>query len=331
MKSQILHILRKNNRIVSSDTISAALGISRVSILKQIQKLQELDYEIIVTPMGYQLIGNTDTPFPWEFSGRESKVHYFPEVDSTMNIAGEMARNGCPHFTVVVAGRQIKGRGRLEREWYSPEGGLYFTLVLRPDSTPIFSTRPIFCASLTLTRLLNKRYSVPAQVKWPNDILVKGKKISGMLSEMAVEDDRVKFINIGIGINVNIEPAFQAFGSVALNEILKRDVSRKELLSMFLDEFEYRIDHTDLSHVVSEWKQNSATLNRKIRIVTRDGVWEGVAKDVDENGTLILSLADGSEKKIVHGDCFHLAETTINQKRGESIEDTDCRCRGGRI
>ncbi|MFQ5486130.1 MAG: biotin--[acetyl-CoA-carboxylase] ligase [Desulfobacterales bacterium] len=258
-------------------------------------------------------------------------MHYFPEVDSTMNIARDMARTGCPHFTVVVAGRQVKGRGRLKRQWYSPEGGLYFTIVLRPGFTPIFSTRLIFCASLTLARLLNKEYSVPAQVKWPNDILVKGKKISGILSEIAVEGDRVKFINIGIGINVNIEPAFRVPESISLKEILKRDVSRKEFLAMFLDDFEYRIDHTDLSHIVSEWKQNSATLNRKIRIVTQNEVLEGMAKDVDENGTLILGLADGSEKKIVHGDCFHSTETTIIQKRGEWIEDIDCRCRGGRI
>jgi len=306
MKSQILHILKKNNRVISGDTIGAALGISRVSVWKHIRELQESDYKIIVTSKGYQLVDTTDTPFPWEISGRESKVHYFPELGSTMDMAREMARKGCPHFTVVVAGRQTRGRGRLKREWCSLEGGLYFTLVLRPKISPIFSARLIFCASLILARLLNKRFSIPAQVKWPNDILVRGRKISGMLSEMEAEGDRVTFINIGIGINVNNDLTFQADRAISLREILKKSVSRKELLSMFLDAFENRVEHTNLDHVVSEWKQYSTTLNRKIRIVTQDEVSEGLAKDVDENGTLILELADGSVKKIVHGDCFHL-------------------------
>lgn len=306
MKSQILHILEKNNRVISGDTIGAALGISRVSVWKRIRELQELDYTIIVTSKGYQLVDTTDTPFPREFSGRESKVHYFPELGSTMDIAREMARKGCPHFTVVVAGRQTRGRGRLKREWYSLEGGLYFTLVLRPKIPPIFSARLIFCASLTLAHLLNKRLSVPAQVKWPNDILVRGRKLSGMLSEMEAEGDRVTFINIGIGINVNNDLTFQADRAISLREILKKSVSRKELLSMFLDAFENRLEQKNLDHVVSEWKQYATTLNRKIRIVTQDEVSEGLAKDVDENGTLILELADGSVKEIVHGDCFHL-------------------------
>ncbi len=127
-----------------------------------------------------------------------------------------------------------------------------------------------------------------------------------MLSEMEAEGDRVTFINIGIGINVNNDPTFQADRAISLREILKKSVSRKELLSMFLDAFESRVEHTNLDHVVSEWKQYTTTLNRKIRIVTQDEVSEGLAKDVDENGTLILELADGSVKKIVHGDCFHL-------------------------
>lgn len=306
MKSQILHILEKNNRVISGDTIGAALGISRVSVWKCIRELQELDYKIIVTSKGYRLVDTTDTPFPREFSGRESKVHYFPELGSTMDIAREMAGKGCPHFTVVVAGRQTRGRGRLKREWCSLEGGLYFTLVLRPKISPIFSARLIFCASLTLVHLLNKRFSVPAQVKWPNDILVRGRKVSGMLSEMEAEGDRVTFINIGIGINVNNDLTFQADKAISLREILKKSVSRKELLSMFLDAFENRVEQKNLDHVVTEWKQYTTTLNRKIRIVTQDEVSEGLAKDVDQNGTLILELADGSVKKIVHGDCFHL-------------------------
>ncbi|MDI6687893.1 MAG: biotin--[acetyl-CoA-carboxylase] ligase [Desulfobacterales bacterium] len=306
MKGQILKIFKREKGIVSGETLSFELGVSRVSIWKHIRKLQDFGYNIVATTMGYQLIDSIDALFPWEFPDRESKIHFFPEVTSTMDIAGELARKGCSHFTVVIAGCQKKGRGRLKRIWHSSEGGLYFTIVLRPQIPPVLSLRLNFAASLVLAKLLRQMFCIDAMVKWPNDILVNNRKISGILSEINAESDRVSFINIGFGINVNNDPASKEPTATSLRCILGKKISKKQLLSEFLDKFESYIDNVNLDNVISEWKKHTTTLNRRVKIVTYHDVSEGVAIDVDENGTLILELADGSIKKVIYGDCFHV-------------------------
>ena len=119
MKGQILNILKTETRVVSGEILSARLGISRVAVWKHIKKLQEVGYNIEATPKGYLFISAPDVLYPWEFGEKEYRIHYFDEVDSTMDIARELARKHCPHFTVVVAGRQKQGRGRLKRTWLS--------------------------------------------------------------------------------------------------------------------------------------------------------------------------------------------------------------------
>ncbi len=305
MKGKILNILRDEKNIVSGEILSDRLGISRVSIWKHIKKLREIGYPIEATSKGYCLISTPDVLYPWEFGDRESKIHYFDAVDSTMDVARELARNNCPHFTVVIAGRQTKGRGRLKRTWLSLEGGLYFSMILRPKIPPALSSRVNFAASMILARTLRKMFEIDAMVKWPNDILIDGRKVSGLLSEMEAETDRVRFINVGVGINVNNDPAVGEPMAISLKKILGRKISRRALLSEFLNSFESRLNHGTLENVVFEWKKYAETLNRQVRIVTNREISEGLAIDVDKNGALILKLADGSLKKITHGDCFH--------------------------
>lgn len=305
MKGKILKELRSRKDIVSGEYLSSTLGISRVSVWKHIHKLQEFGYNILSASNGYQLIGSPDILFPWEFPGRESSIHYFFELSSTMDMAKDLARKNCPDFTVVIAGRQTKGRGRLNRQWLSDDGGLYFTLVLRPDIPLPMSSRVNFLASLTLARVLRDMYQLEAAVKWPNDILVDDRKLSGMLSELEAEADRVFFINIGMGINVNNDPTGVEPGAISLKNMLGCEISRVRLLARFLDEFEERLKNAEFENVISEWKQYTVTLQRQVRIVTQREVTEGLAVDVDENGALIVKLADGSFKKIIYGDCFH--------------------------
>jgi BirA family biotin operon repressor/biotin-[acetyl-CoA-carboxylase] ligase len=305
VKGKILNILRDEKRVVSGEILSDRLGISRVSIWKHIKKLREIGYPIEATSMGYCLISAPDVLYPWEFGDRESKIHYFDEVDSTMNVARELARNDCPHFTVVIAGRQTKGRGRLKRTWLSSDGGLYFTMILRPKIPPALSSRVNFAASMILARTLGKMFEIDAMVKWPNDILIGGRKVSGLLSEMEAETDMVRFVNVGVGINVNNDPTVGEPMAISLKKILGRKIPRRAILSEFLNSFESRLSHGALENVVSEWKKYSETLNRHVRIVTNREISEGLAIDVDKNGALILKLADGSLKQIIHGDCFH--------------------------
>ena len=305
MKGKILKELRSRKDIVSGEYLSSTLGISRVSVWKHIHKLQEFGYNILSASNGYQLIGSPDILFPWEFPGRESSIHYFSELSSTMDMAKDLARKNCPDFTAVIAGRQTAGRGRLNRQWLSDDGGLYFTLVLRPDIPLSMSSRVNFLASLTLARVLRDLFQIEAAVKWPNDILVDDRKLSGMLSELEAEADRVFFINIGMGINVNNDPTGVEPGAISLKNMLGREISRVRLLSRFLDEFEERLKNAEFENIISEWKQYTVTLQRPVRIVTQREVTEGLAVDVDENGALIVRLADGSIKKIIYGDCFH--------------------------
>lgn len=306
MKGKILKILKAEQGVVSGEAISSELGISRVSVWKHLQKLQEFGYNIDASPMGYRLISSPDVLFPWEFPDREKKIHFFPEVTSTMDIARDFARKGCPHFTVVVAGCQNRGRGRLKRTWLSSQGGLYFTTILRPQISPVLSLRVNFAASLILAQTLNNMFDINARVKWPNDILVDGRKISGILSEIEAEADIVSFINVGIGININNDPTDSEPKAVSLKQLSGSEISRKRLLSDFLDNFENCINSKALDNIIQEWKKYTVTLNRYVKIVTHHEVLEGIAVDLDENGALTLELADGSTKKVLYGDCFHL-------------------------
>ena len=150
-------------------------------------------------------------------------------------------------------------------------------------------------------------FQIEAMVKWPNDILVNGCKVSGMLSELEAEAERILFINIGMGINVNNDPSRDEPAASSLKLITGMEISRKELLSRFLDKFEFQMKNADLDTIISDWKDVATTLNRHVRIVTNTEEYQGIAVDVDENGALVLKLADGTYKKIVYGDCFHQA------------------------
>ena len=304
MKGQILNLLKSHKGIVSGERLSSELGVSRVSVWKHIRKLKELGYPIRATAKGYRLVGDSDALHPWEFPNREPHIHYFPEAASTMDIARDLARKGCPHFTVVIAGLQTNGRGRLRRAWLSQKGGLYFTMILRPQIPSMLSPRLNFSAAVDLVHTLRSRFGIHAHVKWPNDILVSGKKICGILSEMEAEGDLTTIVNIGIGMNVNNDPLLQEPKASSIKKILKKTVSRKKILSEFLDRFETRIQSTGLDSIVDEWKQYTTTLNRGVKIVTLDEVSEGIALDVDENGALIIKDAGGRIKKILCGDCF---------------------------
>lgn len=305
MKGKILHILREADGIVSGEDLSSRLNISRVSIWKHIRKLQQLGYVIDSSPKGYRLTFSPDIPFAWEFPAKQARIHYFESVTSTMDIARNMARKGCPDFSVVIAGLQTKGRGRLQRVWDSAAGGLYFTMVLRPLIPPAVSPMVNFVTSIVLVRTLREMFAVDAMVKWPNDILVNGEKLSGMLSEMDTEADMVSFVNIGLGINVNNDVQSVEAGATSLKKILGHRVSVKSLLENFLNRLESRMRHETFENTIAEWKQYTMTISRTVTVVTHRRQVRGLAVDVDETGALILELADGSREKVIYGDCFH--------------------------
>lgn len=304
MKKRILQILRTSQTPVSGQALSAKLGVSRVSVWKHIAKLREHGYLIDANAKGYRLTQEIDALFPWEFDRREPLIHYFAETGSTMDIARDLARRGCAEFTTVIAERQTKGRGRLNRTWHSEDGGLYFTVVTRPKLAPAHSYLVCFAASTALAETIQTRYKIDAGLKWPNDILVDGRKLAGMLSEMEAEADLVAYLALGIGLNVNNDPRAVEANAVSIRALLGRSVSRKRLLAAFLERFEARLHGNTLESIVSDWKRHTVTLNKAVKIVTIKETLEGVAIDIDPTGALVLETADGSMHKVVYGDCF---------------------------
>lgn len=305
MKSHILTLLKSQEDVVSGEILSDALKTSRVSIWKHIRKLQDLGYQIDSSAKGYRLINSPDIPYPWEMIGREDRIHYYPEMSSTMDTACELARKGCPSMTVVIAGRQLNGRGRMDRKWLSDIGGLYFTMVLRPAISPALSAMVNFAASLSLVRTIRDLYDIKAQIRWPNDLLVNGKKLSGMLSEMEASSDIITHINIGIGVNVNNDPSKREPNATSLKFLRGQETSIKQLLTRFLEMFEPFSQNPTDHGVLKQWKKYAVTLGRDVKITTIHEEIEGRAVDVGEHGELILKLANGSTKSVIYGDCFH--------------------------
>lgn len=305
IKARILKFLQSEPAAVSGERLGAALQVSRVSVWKHIQKLKELGYDIHSNRKGYRLQTSPDVMLPWEFPGREERVHYFPRIGSTMDKARRMAQKSCPHMTVIIAGEQTRGRGRLKRRWESDAGGLYFTLVLRPLMPPAECSKLNFLASLVLAQTISRMYGIDSRTKWPNDILVQNNKIAGMLSEMEAETDMVHYVNIGLGINVNNRPLKKSGTATSIRQILGKTVPKKPLLTEFLDQFERCLESDGMDGVILEWKKWSTTLHRHVRVETLKNVIEGVAEDVDDNGGLVVRQMDGSRKTVYYGDCFH--------------------------
>jgi BirA family biotin operon repressor/biotin-[acetyl-CoA-carboxylase] ligase len=308
MKSQILRALREGGTYTSGQTLSQQLGISRVSIWKHIQGLKQYGYVIESSPMGYRLISSPDLLLPYEFPVLEERIHYLPKVGSTMDVARELAKNGAEGGTIVIAEAQTRGRGRLSRQWLSPEGGIYFTIVLRPIISPAYAPRINLMAAVAVASTIRKLYGLKAEVKWPNDVLIAGRKVCGILAEMDAEMDVVRFVNVGIGINANVTIPEFAEHATSLKDLLGREICRKELLRELLEEIERRQARLMGTELLQEWRKLSLTLNRDVRVVSVDEEVRGRAIDIDATGALVMKIKDGSLKHILAGDCIPLTK-----------------------
>jgi BirA family biotin operon repressor/biotin-[acetyl-CoA-carboxylase] ligase len=315
-KKRILKALRERGGYLSGQTLSNQLGISRVSIWKHIRSLKEDGYVIETSPRGYRLVSSPDLLLPYEFPGLEQRIHYFPEIGSTMDAARELAKKGAGEGTIVIAEVQTRGRGRLSREWLSPEGGIYFTLILRPRVSPAYAPRINLMASIAVAVTIRKLFGLKAELKWPNDVLIEGRKVCGILAEMDAEMDVVNFVNVGIGINANTSiPQFEKTVT-SLKDALGREISRKEFLSALLMEIERQQPLLMKADLLEEWKKLSVTLNKDVEIAAPGEVIVGRAIEIDTTGALIIKERNGSLKKAMAGDCIHLREEAPNTNKG---------------
>ena len=232
-------------------------------------------------------------------------VLYFPSLKSTMEVAREEVRRGAGEGTVVATDEQTAGRGRLKRSWLTPRGGVALSIVLKPaiDYLPYL----IMLASVAVARTIEAVTGLKVQLKWPNDVLVNGRKVCGILIESGVRDDIVDYAIIGIGINANIKIADSAAvllaDATSLSDELGRGVSRLRLVRRLLVE----LDRLYLAlprgeSIYAEWRDRLITLGRKVGVASGDVVYQGIAESVDRDGSLNLRLTDGGLIRVSAGD-----------------------------
>ena len=246
--------------------------------------------------------------------GIAKKILFFEDVDSTNTTAKELARTGVEEGTVIIARTQKQGRGRFDRTWESPEGGVYLSVILRPKIVVEKTSLLPLIAALAVSHTI-KRYGPPATIKWPNDVLVNGKKIAGILLESEAEGSKVSYVVVGIGVNLNID--FTQFSSqirprsTSLKKEMKSSVDYQEFLKQFFQQFDHYYQmflHEEFDRIIKEWKQFSDTLGKTIQITTSEETLQGVAEDIDQSGFLLVKTTDGSIKKVTSGDCVYLNE-----------------------
>jgi len=231
-------------------------------------------------------------------------LEYRAALGSTQNLARELAQAGAAEGTVVLAGRQTAGQGRLERFWVSPRGGLYLTVVLRPSAEHLKAL--VIIAGLAVARGIERLAGLKTSLKWPNDVLVGERKIAGILSESELVGENVSHALVGIGVNVNVDmtpyPQSAPLATSVMTE-LGREVSREALAASILNEFEALYLAARAGEPIhEEWRARLGTLGKDVRVRFGERVEEGLAEDVDSDGNLILRRADGSRVIIAAGD-----------------------------
>jgi len=313
MKEDILFLLRNSNNYVSGEEISKQLGISRSAIWKHIQELREIGYDIVAVPhLGYELVSSPDKLLPDEISQilntkiMAKEIYHYDMVPSTMNIAMDLAIKGCKDGTLVCAEGQYKGRGRLNRFWSSPKHkGIYFSLVLRPEISPAESPKLTLLSAVSVCEAIRRFSKLDCLIKWPNDLIIDNRKLGGILTEMNAEMDMVKFVIIGIGINVNTPESLLPAQATSLKEKLGERISRIELMKAILENIdkEYILSGRDgFKSIINKWRRLSATLGHRVKAHFHHKYIEGKAIDIDEGGALLVKEDSGSVERITAGD-----------------------------
>lgn len=237
-------------------------------------------------------------------------IFFISETDSTNDIASAYAQSGCPEGTVIIADRQLKGRGRLGRKWFSPPGkNIYMSIVLRPEVPPQHSTIITIMASVAVAIAAMQISRINARIKWPNDIMVSGKKLAGILSEIRIENNKILYVVIGVGININTAPDEMPDEikktSTSLYMETAETINRASAAMFILEEMNKwynQLNNSGNAPIIRRWTKLSTTIGKTIRVASGAHVFEGTAEAIDNDGFLLMRLIDGSLKKISSGD-----------------------------
>jgi BirA family biotin operon repressor/biotin-[acetyl-CoA-carboxylase] ligase len=315
-KDKILALLRSSKTaFLSGADLASRLGISRTMVWKHIKALEREGFGIEAVPsQGYRITVVPDRlrqndlgrGLKTKIIGKDIRLH--SEVLSTNTLAMEAASQGAAEGTVVIAETQTGGKGRLGRQWISPHGNLYVSVILRPAIPTHKAPLITLVGAVAVASAIRTHCPVQAAIKWPNDILISGKKVAGLLTEMSAEPDRIRHIALGIGVNVNMElhelPPEVSAHTTTLAAETGTKVDRKALLQEILLALEhwYRIFLTEEEAVLKEWEQLNMTIGRRVTVNGMGEVFEGQAQGIDAEGRLKVALDDNTIRVVAAGD-----------------------------
>ena len=318
MDEEILRLLREHpSAFLSGEEISRRLKVTRTAVWKRMKRLRTLGYEIEAsTRSGYRLVRSPDLLTPSEINPLLTTkwigktIHYFHTIDSTNSKAYQLALGGAGEGEGVIAESQKKGRGRLGRHWFSPPFlNLYLSVILRPKIPPHQASLITLMAAVATADAIQKYSGLLPLIKWPNDILLGDRKVAGLLNEIHSEIDRIHFVILGIGVNLNMDEKMFSREIREVATSLKREmgqtISRKAFLQSLLGELErwYTIFLKEGGATVLEaWRERANIKGKRVKVTSFGETLIGVAVDVDSDGALILKMKDGEQKRIVAGD-----------------------------
>jgi len=317
-REKILRLFRQRSEdFVSGEELSQVLGVSRTAIWKQIKTLRDLGYEIEAFPSrGYRLLASPDLLIPAEIQAGlgtgiiGTEVIFHDQTDSTNARAYELGEAGAADGTVVIADRQSAGRGRLGRRWISPPGvNLYTSIILRPAILPRFAPQLTFISAVAVCRAIEEVGGLRPTVKWPNDVLLGGKKVAGLLNEMNAETESVHFVVLGIGVNLNMEagqfPSDLRYPGTSVAVEKKDPVSRLEFarsLYRHLDRL-YEIYHSEGFPVIRRaWLELFELVEKEVEVDFQSRIQRGRVQGLDEDGALLLRAPNGVVERVLAGD-----------------------------
>ncbi len=316
--AKILSALRAHPEGVSGAQLSRQLGLTRAAIWARIEELRELGYDIEASPhQGYRLLGVPDRLHAddllsrlgtSQLIGRDIRV--FEQTTSTNDVVEKLAHDGVAEGVVVFAERQTRGRGRLGRKWLSPaRKGLWFSVLLRPPIRPQETTQLTVAAATALWRAVHAQTGLEPEIKWPNDLLLRGRKCAGILTELNAELDRINYVILGIGLDVNLDAADFPPELRRVSTSLKIEchcaVDRAELAVALLRELDWdyrRICRGEFSALAEEWAAHCSTLGRQVTIRAGERHLRGRAERLGEDGALLVRTEHGLLERVISGD-----------------------------
>lgn len=317
--SEILSTLRAaGERPISGADMAQKIGVSVGVLRRHVDELRALGYEIQASPhLGYRLTRVPDLLHADDLLSRLGKttvigrdIRVFQETTSTNDVVDKLARDGVKEGVAVFAESQTRGRGRLGRTWVSPLGkGLWFSILLRPKLRPDQVTQLTIASATALTRAIRHQVDLRPEIKWPNDVLIGGKKVAGVLTELSAELDTIKYVVLGIGIDVNLSasdfpPEIRKLAT-SLRIERGQPVQRPALASAILRELDHdyrRATGQDFDSLANEWEEQCTTIGHEVQIQVGTRKIRGRAESLDSSGALLLRTHHGHLERIIGGD-----------------------------